>query len=206
MLDSVYDKIAAHFDQTRIYIWKCVSQFLDSLPPNIFIADVGTGNGKNLRYRNDITIIGNDISENLLKIAKDKNKNNNEFIKANAINLPYRNELFDAVMSVAVLHHIDSYDNRIKFIEELLRITKNNGKILITVWANEQIIKPKWINIKDTDYIIPWHLHNNVIEKRYYHLFSKQEIESILNTFNISYNLLYEMDNWIITIFKNNLY
>ncbi len=200
---NVYDKIAIHFDKTRYSVWKCVSQFLNLLPKNVFIADIGTGNGKNARYRNDINVIGNDISENLLKIAKDKNSNNNDFIKANGIKLPYRNEIFDAVISIAVLHHVDSYDDRIKFIQELLRITKINGSILISVWANEQIIKPKWINIKDHDYIIPWHLKNNIIENRYYHLFSKDEIELILNKFNISYKLGYEMDNWIIKIKKH---
>ena len=70
---NVYDKIAIHFDKTRYSVWKCVSQFLNLLPKNVFIADIGTGNGKNARYRNDINVIGNDISENLLKIAKDKN-------------------------------------------------------------------------------------------------------------------------------------
>jgi ubiquinone/menaquinone biosynthesis C-methylase UbiE len=199
-MDAVYDKIASHFDKTRYSIWNCVRKFLDTIPINSFVADIGTGNGKNTRYRDDIIIIGNDISSNLVKIAQDKNTSNNDFLLANGINIPYRNNTFDAAISIAVLHHIDNEKERIKFISEILRIVKNNGRILITVWAAEQEIKPKWIHTKDNDYIIPWHLKDGTIENRYYHLFSKDEIEYLLNKFTANYSLYYEMDNWIINI------
>jgi len=199
-MNTVYDKIASHFDKTRFSIWKCVKKFLDPLPINSFLADIGTGNGKNTRYRDDIIVIGNDISKNLLSIAQDKNTSNNDFILANGIELPYRDSIFDAAISIAVLHHIDNEKQRLQFISEILRVVKNNGRILITVWASEQDIKPKWIHIKDNDYMIPWHLKDGTIENRYYHLFSKKEIEDLLDKFLIKYDLYYEMDNWIITL------
>lgn len=199
-MDTVYDKIASHFDKTRYSIWNCVRKFLDTLPINSFVADIGTGNGKNTRYRDDIIVIGNDISSNLVTIAQDKNTSNNDFLLANGLELPYRDSIFDAAISIAVLHHINNEKQRLQFINEILRIVKNNGHILITVWAAEQDIKPKWIHIKDNDYLIPWHLKDGTIENRYYHLFSKDEIVNLLSKFNKKYILYYEMDNWIITI------
>lgn len=202
-MKAVYDKIASHFDKTRYSIWNCVKAFLDTLPANSFIIDVGTGNGKNTRYRKDIIFVGNDISYNLLSIAQNKDEYKNDFLVANGINLPYKNNAFDAAISIAVLHHIDNEKDRIKFISELLRCTKKGGKILITVWAVEQYIKPKWIQIKDSDYIIPWNLKDGTVENRYYHLFSKNEVECLINSFTTNYTLYYEMDNWIIIINNN---
>jgi len=39
------------------------------------VADVGCGNGKYLGSNGDLTMLGTDRSENLLKICKEKNEN-----------------------------------------------------------------------------------------------------------------------------------
>lgn len=203
-INKVYDKIAFDFDKTRILIWPCVKHFLRLLPSNSLVADIGTGNGKNIRFRKDITMIANDISKNLLSLAKYKNINinNSDFILANGINLPYRSNIFDYVISIAVLHHLPNNNNRIQFISELFRIINSKGKILITVWASEQIIKTKWIKIEDTisDYLIPWQMKDGNTEYRFYHLFSEKEIILLIESITKSYILTYEKDNWIINI------
>ena len=48
--------------------------------------------------------------------------------------------------------------------------------------------------------MIPWHLKDGTVENRYYHLFSKNEIENLMNKFTKKYSLYYEMNNWIIII------
>ena len=42
---EVYDKISEHFSLTRYKPWPQVSDFLNSLPDNSFLLDVGCGNG-----------------------------------------------------------------------------------------------------------------------------------------------------------------
>ncbi len=43
---AVYDTIASHWDHTRHKAWPRVANFLDSLPNQALVADIGCGNGK----------------------------------------------------------------------------------------------------------------------------------------------------------------
>ena len=52
--------------------------------------------------------------------------------------LPYASNRFDAVLSIAVLHHITTPSRRIHMLTELLRMLRPGGKALVTVWATHQ--------------------------------------------------------------------
>ena len=52
--------------------------------------------------------------------------------------LPYATDCFDAVLSIAVLHHVTTPGRRIQMLTELLRILKPGGRALVTVWATHQ--------------------------------------------------------------------
>lgn len=69
---EIYEKIAPHFSSTRYKPWPKIEQFLKSLEPGSLVADVGCGNGKYLGANQEVTMIGTDRSENLLKICKEK--------------------------------------------------------------------------------------------------------------------------------------
>lgn len=131
----VYDAIAPHFSSTRFAKWPKVSAFLDSLPRGSLILDAGCGNGKYLGLNPDCFFIGCDISSALVNICVDRG---HEVMVADAVNLPYRNDYGDAAISIAVLHHLSTESRRRKAIEELIRVVKKGGLILITVWAVEQ--------------------------------------------------------------------
>ena len=45
---KVYDTIAEEFDNTRYRPWTCVEEFLNKVPENSVIGDIGCGNGKNM--------------------------------------------------------------------------------------------------------------------------------------------------------------
>lgn len=203
---SVYDKFAHEFDHTRYSVWQGVKTFLDKLELYSIVADVGCGNGKNSVYRNDICVIGNDLSSELVTIADHKNKNpKNAFLICDGCNLPYMDNAFDATMSIAVIHHLSTQDQRMRFIEELLRITRSNGHILITAWAHEQPIKPKWTRAYGTDFMIPWHDKNGQVHERFYHLFTQSEadeIRSVLQAKKHEVEISFERDNWFIYIIK----
>ncbi len=57
---------------------------------------------------------------------------------ADGMQLPYASQRFDAVLSIAVLHHITTPARRIQMLKELLRILRPAGKALVTVWATDQ--------------------------------------------------------------------
>ncbi|KAJ3695587.1 hypothetical protein LUZ60_000964 [Juncus effusus] len=131
----VYDAIAPHFSSTRFAKWPKVASFLNSLNPGSVILDAGCGNGKYLGLNPNCFYIGCDISSKLVEICSN---NGHEVIVADAINLPYRENFGDASISIAVLHHLSTELRRKKAIEELIRVVKKGGLVLITVWAVEQ--------------------------------------------------------------------
>jgi len=204
---AIYERIAQKFNHTRFSYWNAVRQFLDALPNYSLVADVGTGNGKYLTYRNDITVVGNDMCDNLLHIISNKNKNAN-ILRANALQLPYRPSMFDAVISIAVFHHIESVDGRLQFIKELIRIMKPQGICLITVWAKEQPIKKTWKDIGNGDFFVPWvDTEKNIVYDRYYHLFSREEVNELFSYHEQNdeidiKSISFEMNNWCIILEK----
>lgn len=131
----VYDAIAPHFSSTRFAKWPKVTAFLGSLPSGSLVLDAGCGNGKYLGLNPDCYFIGCDISAPLIKICSDRE---HEVLVADAVNLPYRARFGDAAISIAVLHHLSTENRRKKAIEELVRVIKIGGLVLITVWAVEQ--------------------------------------------------------------------
>ncbi|KAL6984210.1 tRNA (carboxymethyluridine(34)-5-O)-methyltransferase [Sarracenia purpurea var. burkii] len=131
----VYDAIAPHFSSTRFAKWPKVATFLNTLPSGSLVLDAGCGNGKYLGLNPSCFFIGSDISASLINICADRG---NEVMVADAVNLPYRSGFGDAAISIAVLHHLSTEIRRKKAIDELIRVVKKGGLVLITVWAVEQ--------------------------------------------------------------------
>ena len=73
---------------------------------------------------------------------------------ADALCLPLKSSFCDAVISVAVLHHLSSELRRKKAVEEMIRVVRKGGRVLITVWAKEQedqSLLAKWTPVGPTE-------------------------------------------------------
>jgi len=96
--------------------------------------DVGCGSGYGAYYlakNGASTIIGVDISSTAIKYAQKHYKTENlEFKRMDSLNLKFRDNTFDAVISFDVLEHIDE-EYQSKFISEIARVLKDDGKIYI---------------------------------------------------------------------------
>jgi len=44
----------------------------------------------------------------------------------------------DAVLCIAVIHHLSTRDRRLKALSELARVLRPNGRACVTVWARQQ--------------------------------------------------------------------
>jgi tRNA (uracil-5-)-methyltransferase TRM9 len=200
--DSTYDHIALHFNETRKAIWSRVGKFLDMIPKYSLVADVGCGNGKYTRYRQDIFVIANDICVPLLDLVENSSTCN--CCVADGLYLPYKAKSFQYAISIAVLHHISDYESRLKFITNIINILEPGGKLLFTVWALEQTIKPKWISQGNNgDYLIPWlDKYTKQTFYRFYHLFSYDEINQFVNALEnvIVCDIVFEKDNWCVEL------
>lgn len=198
-----YNKIADHFDKTRVVHWKAVKDFIMSLTPNNSLLDAGCGNGKNMQIRTDINCIGVDTSEKLIEICKNKNLN---VIMADIRNLPFHTNTFDKMTCIAVIHHLSTNESRLNALKELVRVLKHGGELMFQVWAREQKLDKKFIAINDkNDYFVTWNDKNNdSITKRYYHLFTEEDIDNlVLQVSNIKIiSKLFEKDNWCFIIKK----
>ena len=180
----VYDKIAAHFSNTRIMIWPKVQDFIDDLPANSTILDIGCGNGKNMGTREDCQYIGIDICQNLIQQAP--SKSNCNYLVSNCLNVPLPDNSMDYIMSIAVIHHLSTPERRLQSLMEIKRLLKPGGKALVYVWAFEQ---PKFNNELKQDVMVKWPLQKKYNQEdkqddilyRYYHLFRENELENMIN-------------------------
>lgn len=188
---AVYASIAKEFDVTRVALWKGVVMFLESLPSGSTILDLGCGNGKYLGVRKDCEIYGCDACQELVDIAKARYDHANVMV-GNGLDLPYDDNMFDAVICVAVLHHVETLENRVKFLREIQRVLKPNGKAYITVWATEAR-KPNWKSIGNSDFLVPW----NGKADRYYHLYTESEIRDVVSNSGLTIDTIdFEFKNW----------
>jgi len=153
----VYDNIAVHWNHTRgkrKVHWHRVKTFLEALPTGSLLADVGSGDGKYFGLNKGVTCIGCDRSWTLLQVSKEPG---HEAFCCDAVKLPLVSDTFDAVICVAVLHHLASKDRRVAAIRELVRITRPGGKILIQAWAQEQAEESRHV-FEEQDVLVPWRL------------------------------------------------
>ena len=191
-VQKFYNSNSKRFSQTRYSVWESVKKFNDKININTKILDAGCGNGKNMIYfQNKGHIVkGIDFSNNLLKICEDKNLD----VKHSDIRyLPFNDNEFDNTISIAVIHHLSTHQDRINAINELIRVTKPNGKILITVWAIEQEEHSRR-KFKLGDNIVPF--EDSI---RYYHIFNETTFLDLIKHFNIE-EYFWEKGNWNVII------
>jgi tRNA (uracil-5-)-methyltransferase TRM9 len=107
-----------------------------------FGADIGCGNGKYIGVADpaicpDLFYFGCDRSRSLVSIAHGLHPHAN-LACADILSLPYRSASFDFVLSIAVIHHLNSEDRRLQALSEMTRIARPGARILVFVWALEQ--------------------------------------------------------------------
>jgi len=198
-----YNRIAKDFDRTRYNHWSSVKKFIESLPKNSLILDAGCGNGINMSFEN-MQFIGCDISENLIEICRKKGLN---VVLSSVVKMPFQDNFFDAVISIAVLHHIYKLDDLVNALKEIIRVVKKGSLIHFTVWAREQELTEKFIPIDDKgNYFVTWKDKDTreIINQRFYHLFSRNDIDNLLKlvTGIEIIDISYEHDNWDVTLKK----
>eukprot|EP01071_Lankesteria_metandrocarpae_P005678 Lankesteria_metandrocarpae@DN4088_c0_g1_i1.p1 len=135
-----------------------------------------------------------------------------------------RSASFDAVMSIAVLHHIPDKRAREDALREHLRCVKIGGQVLIFVWAFEQstgtIGSRKF---ESQDVLVPWkkpiakkkkdHSSTDSGEAlttfhRYYHVFQRREVECLCESVSdmaFLRRIDFEANNWSILLERSFL-
>lgn len=138
-----WDRVAFIYDIFANIINKKVHKKLKEIVANEITKDddvlecaCGTGMLTKVVAPRSKSIIATDFSSKMLKRAKKKCKkfNNVEFMNANIMKLEFDNNSFDVVIAANVIHLLD---DPIKAINELDRVCKENGKIIIPTYMNK---------------------------------------------------------------------
>lgn len=158
------------------------------------VLDIGCGNGRFLYalHHKDVDYCGIDTSEELIKLAKQKFPKA-DFLRADALDLPFENNSFDKIISMAVLHHIPGNDMRSDFMREAHRVLKKDGLLILTVWNLWNHKKPLFLLLKYSalkiigrskldfkDIYYPWKdQEGNITADRFVHCFTERELKNL---------------------------
>ena len=176
---EIYDEIAGHFDVTRYKPWPETLEFLTGLPKKSLVLDAGCGNGRNAVAAEGmgLTVVGFDISAAMLQKAREKCACG--FVRADARLVPFRDDIFDAALSIAVIHHLETETERHDALREIGRALKPGGRALIGVWAREQERLAGQCD-EHGDAWVDWKTPDGVVRKRFYHLCTEREFRAAL--------------------------
>ncbi|OGZ19010.1 MAG: hypothetical protein A2175_01635 [Candidatus Nealsonbacteria bacterium RBG_13_42_11] len=191
-----YNLIAEDFSNTRNFISDDIIMLGKYAKEGDKILDLGCGNGRlNEAFEGKkIEYTGVDNSEKMIEIAKKKYPPKKFLLNTN-LNLPFSNDYFDKVYCLAVFHHIPSEEFRLQALNEIKRVLKPSGLLILTVW-NLNPFKMILIGKKKrtlsffkcsilkvlgkskidfNDFFIPW----KDVCQRYIHYFTKGELKKL---------------------------
>jgi SAM-dependent methyltransferase len=131
---------------SRAYIHKChlrVNRHLD--PAGKYLLDAGSGP---IQYPEYLTYSGGyefrtclDISIVALIEARDRiGSDHGLFVVADVANLPFKNDIFDGIVSLHTLHHLPG-DDYVPAYQNLRRVLKNGGKaVIVNGWEESKFM------------------------------------------------------------------
>ena len=142
-----YSKIAGSYDrlheEEQINKLRLISKYLKVREKDLLL-DIGCGTSISTRFFK-CKSIGIDNSKGMLKKA---GKN---CVFGDAESLPFKDKMFDIVISVTAMHNFKDTETSIK---EIKRVLKRNGKVAVTLLKkSKNFIKIKRLLLKHFDFI-----------------------------------------------------
>ena len=126
-------------------------EFMEIILENLdgMCIDIGCGPGLRMKFFKPLVkkLIGVDISKHRLKEAKNSNPDV-IFIMCDARELPFKNEIFDTVLSLEMIEHLPDCLSQELFLQEVKRILKPGGKFIVST-PNAPIFKLYCILMKE---------------------------------------------------------
>ncbi len=134
-VQAAYNSIAAEFDQTRRTPWPEFSHFIEYVNNNAKVLDLGCGNGRvnTLLKPKDVDYLGLDSSSGLIEKAQ-INHPEAHFVIGDMVDLKLPDNNFDVIFSIASFHHIPSKKLRKQAVDEIYRVLKKDGILILTAW------------------------------------------------------------------------
>ncbi|MFW5885133.1 MAG: class I SAM-dependent methyltransferase [Patescibacteria group bacterium] len=151
-----YDKTAGEFSRTRNNWWSELDFIHKYIAPKGKLLDFGCGNGRLLEmiksYDLRLDYTGVDLSEQMIGIAKNRYPEGNFLVLSKENELPFNEEEFQTVVSIAVFHHFTPSMAK-GALQEMNRVLKPGGRVIATswyLWDNSKLrylLRSFWRNI-----------------------------------------------------------
>ena len=134
-INALFDEIASYYDKMNNFISFGTQYFIKksaisklNIKKSSRVLDLACGTGDIVKIASSIEceIIGLDISNNMLEIAKEKNPEK-EFILGDILSLPFSDFEFNYAIITFGLRNVE---NRTRALSEINRILKKGGKFL----------------------------------------------------------------------------
>lgn len=186
---DVYNNIAAHFSNTRAFLWRDLESLAEFVKENDRVLDIGCGNGRlyQLFANLSISFTGIDISEKLIEIAKERYPKCH-FEVANMTDLPFEVKKFDVIFSLVAFHHLPTQETQLKALGEMKRVLKPKGKIILlnwnaySDWVKTKLKKGEYEDLGNQLFRVPWKTQvGENIGDRIYYGFTLEELENLAN-------------------------
>ena len=133
------------------YMIELETEFISNeIQDNDMILDAGCANGysafRQLEMHPSIQITGIDFTEGMIREAMIRKENHPHqdrirFLQSDISNTTFDSDLFDLVYTTRVLINLPTWELQKKAIEELIRLTKTGGKILLLEGFWEPLMK-----------------------------------------------------------------
>lgn len=136
-----WDEHASSYDEARsndIYYFNCLRAGLRALHPNpgdlILDAGCGTGMGTRLLHRQGFSTVALDLSlKSLEHLSRQMRVPGISFVRADICKLPFASKVFDKLICANLLQHLPDLELRKKCVEQLARVVKPAGTVVVTV-------------------------------------------------------------------------
>ena len=203
-LIEAYKKISPKYARVKRKPWKDFQTYMNkisklhSLPSSGILVDIGAGNSRNLLHfgSSSMQFIATDISFELLQASVDIQMGNHFIINNDMKSLSLRSNFANLVLSIATIHHLRKKEETISCLQLLSTLLKDDGYLILSCWRRWKpdtrkkligdfltypIRKMKYKYWRHGDIYLPWLDENkNVISSRYYHLFTRRELVSVI--------------------------
>lgn len=176
--EKVWDNIAEEWHEYKKFASVSSLDFLKRANGNVL--DLGSGSGRHMTDIKEGKTWMQDISSEMLRLAKDKSEKLG--IKIETIHspmdvIPMEDSFFNFAICVSSLHCVEGEGNRKKAVEELYRVMKKGGEAYVGVWNfNSKRFDRK--RKKGKDQMIGWSDKG----VRYYYLFEENEVHDLFKS------------------------
>jgi ubiquinone/menaquinone biosynthesis C-methylase UbiE len=167
-----YNLVSPSFARSRDRVWPELKFLFDYTKAGEKILDLGCGNGRFSQYLEETDYVGIDFSEGMISEARKRFPKKTFFI-GDLLSLPFKEECFDKIYSIAVIHHLPSHGYRLQALAEIKRVLKKEGLVFLTAWKMSE---------KEKENVEIFFRRQDIYlkRKRYYYLFEEKELSSLL--------------------------